>query len=221
MLSTNPRFSFLGLLISLLLLLILPGVIGELYDDVISILFAFVLIASLYLVASNRKHLIIGLVLAVPSLFTHWSFDLFPETARLTINAGIQIVFLSYVGMRIYFYLLDARKVESNVIYAALCLYLMLGIIWAFIYFLIELNSPGSIAIKMDTNSPAYTPLNIMAEVIYFSFVTLTTLGYGDFTPVSRLAKSFVIIQALVGQIYIAIIIARLVAMQIADKLSN
>ncbi len=177
--------------------------------------------ASLYLVASDRKHLRIGLMLAIPSFFTHWSFGLLPETVRLTLNAGFQIVFLSYVCMQIYSYLFDARKVESNVIYAALCLYLMLGVIWAFAYFLIELNSPGSIAIKIDTNSPEYSPVNIMAEVIYFSFVTLTTLGYGDFTPVSRLAKSLAIIQAFLGQIYIAIVIARLVAMQIADELRD
>ena len=221
MLTSNPPFGFLGLLLSLLLLLVLPGIFGEFSGSVISILFSLLLVASLYLVATDKKHLLIGLLLAVPSLFTHWSFGLLPETTRLTLNAGLQIGFLSYVSMQIYFYLLEARKVESNVIYAALCLYLMLGIIWAFIYFLIEMNAPGSIAIKMDANSPANTPQNIMVEVIYFSFVTLTTLGYGDFTPVSRLAKSFVIIQALVGQIYIAIVIARLVAMQIADKLSD
>lgn len=219
--TVNPPFGFLSLLTCLLLLLALPGLFSGYSGGLISILFVLMLAASLYLVATEKKHLTIGLLLAVPALFTHWSFGLLPETIRLVINGGFQIVFLSYVCVHIFSYLFRARKIESEVIFAALCLYLLLGLIWAFGYFLLELLSPGAISLGSEINSQSMDSRELIAEVIYFSFVTITTLGYGDITPVSQLAKSLVIVEALVGQIYIAIVIARLVAIQIAAALRD
>lgn len=221
MLTSSSPLSFLGLLVSLILLLFMPGLFSDYSGALISILFALVLIASLYLVATERKHLIIGLTLAVPALLTHWSLPLLSETTRLTINACFQILFLSYVCTQIFTYLFRARKIESNVIYAALCLYLMLGLIWTFAYLLIEINSPGAIALKNEFDLLTDNPRELIAEIMYFSFVTITTLGYGDITPVSPLAQSLVIIQAFVGQIYVAIVIARLVGLQIAAQLHD
>ncbi len=218
---SKKRFGFQGLLASLLLLILLPGFLGPNYADIIPILFALLMIACLYLVATEKKYLTIGLVLAVPALITHWSFGLLPETARLTINSVLQIAFLSYVCGHIYTYLFTARKIVSDVIFAALCLYFLLGIVWTFAYFLIEINSPGAISLVSELGSAATNPRDLLRDILYFSFVTITTLGYGDITPVSRLAQSLAIIQAFVGQIYIAIVIARLVAMQLAAELRN
>ena len=221
MLTSSSPLSFLGLLVSLILLLFMPGLFSDYSGALISILFALVLIASLYLVATEKKHLLIGLALAAPALLTHWSFGVLPEITRLTINASFQILFLSYVCTQILTYLIRARKIESNVIYAALCLYLMLGLIWTFAYLLIETNSPGAIALKNEFDLLTDNPRELIAEIMYFSFVTITTLGYGDITPISPLAQSLVIIQAFVGQIFVAIVIARLVGLQIAAQLHD
>jgi len=97
----------------------------------------------------------------------------------------------------------------------------MLGLIWTFAYLLIEINSPGAIALKNEFDLLTDNPRELIAEIMYFSFVTITTLGYGDITPVSPLAQSLVIIQAFVGQIYVAIVIARLVGLQIAAQLHD
>jgi len=199
----------------------MPGLFSDYSGALISILFALVLIASLYLVATEKKHLLIGLALAAPALLTHWSFGVLPEITRLTINASFQILFLSYVCTQILTYLIRARKIESNVIYAALCLYLMLGLVWTFAYFLIEINSPGAIALKIEFDLLTDNPRELMIEIMYFSFVTITTLGYGDITPISPLAQSLVIIQAFVGQIFVAIVIARLVGLQIAAQIHD
>ena len=221
MLTSSSPLSFLSLLISLVLLLFMPGLFNEFSAALIRILFALVLIASLYLVATEKKQLIIGLALAVPALLTHWSFGLLPETPRLVINASFLLLFLSYVCTHIFIYLFSTRKIESDVIYAALCLYLMLGLVWTFAYLLIEINSPGSIALKSEFDPLTDDTRDLVTEIIYFSFVTITTLGYGDIIPVSRLARSLVIIQAFVGQIYVAIVIARLVGLQIAAQLHD
>lgn len=219
--TSNPPFGFLGLLASLLLLLILPGLLSEYSGAILPILFALVLVASLYLVAAEKTRLTIGIALAAPVLLTHWSFGLLPEIVRLNMNGMFQIIFLLYVSRQIFVYLFRARKIELSVIYAALCLYLMLGIIWVFAYFLVEINAPGAISLSSEIDFVTLNPRDLLAELIYFSFVTITTLGYGDITPVSRVAQSLAIIQALVGQIYIAIIIARIVGMQIAAELRD
>ena len=221
MLTPKPKLSFNGLLASLLLLLILPGIVSPYSGEALGFLFMLVVFASLYLVANDKQHLTIGLMLVVPVIITHWSFGLIHELVRVSVNAGIQIVFLLYVCAQIYDYLFRARVVESNVIYAALCLYILLGVVWALAYFLLELNLPGSIALKTEIDHSALNSRELMAEIFYFSFVTITTLGYGDIAPVSLLARSLTIVQALVGQVYIAIVIARLVSLQIAGEINR
>lgn len=133
--TSKQSFGFLGLLISLLLLLLLPGLFSSHSGEIIPMLFALVLVASLYLVAAERKNFVIGLMLALPVLLTHWPLGLLSEPARLTMNSAFQIVFLAYVCAQIFSYLFRAQKIEVDVIYAALCLYLLLAVIWAFGYF--------------------------------------------------------------------------------------
>ena len=93
--------------------------------------------------------------------------------------------------------------------------FLLLGLCWAFIYALIEVLNPGSFSVASITtagSSSAYT---------YFSFVTLTTLGYGDISPVAQVARSFAILEAITGQMYLAVLVARLVGTQIAHDMAS
>lgn len=114
--------------------------------------------------------------------------------------------------------MVDAKKVDSEMIYAALCLYLLIGLCFTLIYFGIILTDPDAIKLKVETELTSQQSVTaLLHELIYFSYVTQTTLGYGDLTPVSGIARSFVIAQSLVGQIYVAVVIARLVGLQIAS----
>jgi voltage-gated potassium channel Kch len=96
-------------------------------------------------------------------------------------------------------------------IQGAIAAYLLLGLAWANAYELIELARPGALRFP-DGGGP--TPIRL----IYFSFVTLTTVGYGDITPLHPTARSLAISEALVGQLFPAILIARLVSMEIASR---
>ena len=135
---------------------------------------------------------------------------------RLTSNSIFYIAFLSYVVSHIAKFLFNAQNITSNVIYGAVCLYLILGLIWTFLYFLVLLYDPA--AIKLDALKIGGDPGQAMVELLYFSYVTMTTLGYGDITPLSRLAQSLAILQAFLGQIYLAVVIASLVGMQISSS---
>ncbi|MDG1443825.1 MAG: ion channel [Pseudomonadales bacterium] len=211
--------SFQGLLTSFILLLFLPGLFYGDYSAILSkILFTVILASSLYAVASDRKDLIIGVCLALPTLLTNWLPITFQsETYQLFFYAAFQAVFLAYIASKIMRYLMSARKIDSEMIYAAICLYLLVGLVWAVTYFAVVLLDPNAIGLVLSIDR--VTVLNapvVLQELVYFSYVTQTTLGYGDISPVSGVARAIVISQSLFGQIYIAVIVARLVGLQVA-----
>jgi len=102
----------------------------------------------------------------------------------------------------------------------AMVAYLLIGLQWSFIYGFIERVEPGSFSIpaemlaRGETGPPA-TPVSIFA---YYSFVTLATLGYGDVTPIGAAARTFAWFEAVVGQLYVAVMIARLVGIQVTES---
>ena len=110
----------------------------------------------------------------------------------------------------IIYYIFDTQLVTRNIIAAALIAYLFIGLFGANVYMLVELIYPGSFSI------PHEIILKDPSVFKYFSFVTLTTLGYGDISPVSSQARSLCVLEALVGQIYLTVLIARLVGMKAA-----
>ncbi len=96
-------------------------------------------------------------------------------------------------------------------VFGAIVLYLLLGVIWAFVYAMLGALVPNAFAGGSGRE-------RVLTEWVYFSFVTLTTVGYGDITPVARAARSLAMLEALVGQLYPAIIIARIVSLQVESK---
>ena len=94
----------------------------------------------------------------------------------------------------------------------AVALYLLLGVAWAILFDLIETIQPGSFRV------PGAVGKNMLSELSYFSFTTLTTLGLGDILPINPLARSLVMLEALVGQLFPVILIARMVTMEIGYR---
>lgn len=220
----NSRFSFEILLSSMVLLLFIPslfsGYLGNLFSRT---LLTAILLACLYLVAHSRRDLTIGIVLAIPAMVTNWlPGDLIGITSQMLIYALFKIAFLVYIIFKILNYLVRARRVNSEVISAAICLYMIIGLTWMFIYFSIVSIDPNAINLSAD---PAYTDRQtasvLINELLYFSYVTQTTLGYGDLSPVTGIARAFAMVQALVGQIYIAVVVARLVGLEIVHASSD
>lgn len=99
------------------------------------------------------------------------------------------------------------QSFESNRIVGAIAVYLMLGVLWAILYTLVNITWPGAFSGIDLAASTAWA-----SEWLYFSFTTMTTLGYGDISPVTALARFLAYFQAIVGQMYIAILVAGLVS---------
>ena len=115
-------------------------------------------------------------------------------------------------------------RVTGDRISAAICVYLLMGFLWAYVYGLIESLSPGSFKLLPVEIQPgegalvASFPGREFSQLVYFSFVTITTLGYGDITPANPLTRVLTTVEALMGQIYLVVLVARLVGLHIAHS---
>lgn len=157
---------------------------------------------ALVAVAGNRKVLIVGGVLLVPSLLfaifevsTHWSQSVAGQVSALA--------FLTLITWTFLWRIFSHETVTGATLSAAACVYLFLGIAWSFAYQIVATVDPFSFTGLTDPQR----------ELFYFSFVTLTTLGFGDIAPASPAARALVTVEALVGQLFLVITIARLVTL--------
>jgi hypothetical protein len=131
----------------------------------------------------------------------------------------------TFVTLALYFailiyafgaYILRARTVSFNLICAALSLYLIIGMFWAAMYALLEYAAPGSF--NASTLAKRDSPTDWINVFNYFSYVTLTTLGYGDITPQTESAQALCKVEAIVGQFFIAVLVAQLVGIRVAQR---
>jgi voltage-gated potassium channel len=209
-LSLQPQNGFLILLLSLLALQIIPPFINHSERSILlGILVAIVLLFALYLVAYSRKELIIGMLLCAPAIATNWTNNSVDATLVIYAHYFFAIAFLAYISVHIFRYLFESEDISADMLYAAVCLYFIVGMIWAMIYVLIEMYHPGSFQLDAELNNTRA----VFGELLYFSYVTISTLGYGDMAPLTRIARSWATIEAIIGQFYLAFVVARLVSL--------
>ena len=124
-------------------------------------------------------------------------------------NDLYSLLFLGFLVVLILRQVFRAGPITSRRVQGSIAVYLLLGLLWAVSYEMVELLQPRSFGI-IGQNGKAILP-----QLAYFSFTTLTTLGLGDIVPLNPLARSLVVLEALVGQLFPVILIARLVTMGI------
>ncbi len=115
-------------------------------------------------------------------------------------------------------YLFSTVDVTANTIGASVCVYLLLAVLWSEIYSILEIVDPGSFKFPATSSEVPRFGRDDSADALYFSLVTMTTLGYGDIVPQTKPARTFASAQAVMGQIYLAVLVARLVGMHIAGS---
>jgi hypothetical protein len=203
----------LGLL--LILLFVWPALVtpAQSVDYLRDIAFSALLLAGATTAMKfSWLRLVVAVILGV-ALVVRWAAVAWPSEALLVGREASTLLLLSLfcliVGARVY----RDGPVTSHRIMGAVAVYLLLGLGWEQGYELLYMLRPESFA-GVDANAGP-------DDWIYFSFVTLTTVGYGDITPVSPLARTLAIFEALTGQIYLVVMLARLVALQIATPASD
>ena len=187
------------------------------YVGWVRILFILVLVAAAFAQADRPSHLAITVALAIPTAIGQLLVLVSPtQTVQIWVT-GITLLFVSYVITVVLAGVLRPGKVDGNRLAGAVSVYLLLGLAWTMVYALLVLLNPGAFHLPEDM-APVLDGSPEEYAFIYYSFVTLTTLGYGDITPISPLARAASWMEAVAGQLYLAILIARLVALQIMDR---
>jgi voltage-gated potassium channel len=122
------------------------------------------------------------------------------------------------VAMLILVDVLAARQIVFDMICGALCVFVLFGMCWANVFTLLERLAPGSFAIDFGRYhvDAGADPLAAAGVFTYYSFVTLTTVGYGDIVPASATARWLVWLEAVFGQFYMAVFVSRLIGLQVS-----
>lgn len=161
-----------------------------------------------------------------PHMWFHTPLGIFfSVTLLVALGIGLELLQLYYLHLLILFcfYLwaiwLAGRQVlftgpiDANRIVGAVCIYLLMGLIWALMYLFIAQAVPGAF-----NGVEQLVWYDNFADIAYFSFVTLTTLGYGDISPVAPVARFLVYMEAVVGVFYMAILVASLIGVGINES---
>jgi len=194
-----------------------PFIDSHLADLLIS-MFLFLLLVSGIANVTERKLFQIGAsVVAGAAMIFNVLHQVFPGKGM---NAWWHLFAIAYFFLLIWVLLnqvFRAGPVTAHRVRGAVAVYLLIGLTWAFIYQLIALVIPGAMSFPASMAAQPGEP-EYESSLTYFSFVTMTTLGYGDIVPVSPVARVFVIMEALIGQLYPATLLARLVSLEISGK---
>ena len=209
---------FLLLFLSFVLLFVAYPFLGEdsFYQQIaLDILFLLILLGAIRAVISGKKQLLFLIALAILSQGLSWADLFFQHPAIFAARIVVDLPLFSFFAVAILVYVLKQKKISADTIFAAICVYAMIGFIWAIFYAMIGTYNPSAFNFANIVSNEGLSGAAKESAYIYFSYVTLTTLGYGDITPVSRVACSLACLEAIIGQLFLATLIARLVGLQI------
>lgn len=198
------RFRFL--LIAMVLIFILrPFLEGHSAMRFLSDMFlALVTIAGIFALTDERRGFVGALVIAFGVFVVQVASHFFDGQPVEILKKICYAVFFTYLLIVILSHIFRHKEVTEDLITGAVCAYLLTGMVWAFIFYFLEQTSSGSFS--LGKSSP-----EDIGPFFYYSFVTLATVGYGDIVPLTSPARSLGVLEALMGQLYLAITIARLV----------
>lgn len=217
--KSEKTLSILLVFLALLLFVVYPFFdVRGIGKYIIELLLSLVLISGTF--AVERRNLRrIALTLMVVSLLTRWATYVHPSRDLVLVATSLGIVFFTFAIVVVLGRVFAAGPVTRYRVEGAVAVYLLVALTFGSVYALIVQIDPN--AFSIDLAALGGTPREIydssVAELTYFSFVTLTTVGYGDVTPVNEVAKQFAVLEGLIGQLYPAVLLARLVSMQITS----
>ncbi|MCG8426903.1 MAG: ion channel [Chromatiales bacterium] len=188
------------------------------------IMFWGVLLGGLWTLYHDKKSLHIGLTLALTAFVATVFTYLMPGRYALLVSCLLDLTLLAYVTVIVLSHVVEEGAINADRIFGAICGYLLIGLTWALIYGALNLIHPGSFdlgeaqAATANSDREHVPHFADMDPMLYYSLVTLSTLGYGDIVAVTRAARSFSALEAIVGQLYMAVVIARLIGLHILAR---
>ena len=207
---------FLVLLVSLLLLLVSSPFLNDLrwFGIIRNILTSWIFLEIFHTTTREKKGLIFSSLLVAFAIAALWVDNIFGTSARIiALTNAIIVIYLFFSIVVLAKFISGAESVGREVIYAAIIIYLLISMVWGYFYMTLEFFIPGSFALPFDMDQSEK-----FIWLMYFSYVTVTTLGYGDITPLNAKASALASTEALIGQIYLVVIVAWLVGMHVSQR---
>jgi len=182
-----------------------------------------VLIAALIETVRLRHNAIWALVLGLPAVAARIIAAFLPDSMmRNTAVLGFTAVFFVFLIWNLLHDLNRSDRPTDEKVFGALCAYIFIGLLFALIFAHLEYWDPGSFSISNDLLAEKVAGESMQLQTFtYFSFVTMTTLGYGDITPVTDNAQTLAWLEALIGQLYLAVMVAGFVATHISESMKK
>ena len=202
------------LLIMILSLIVAAPFIGDYtgYRFVVDMVATGVLIVAMYAISEKKHHLVLATFLLVPTIVTLW-IDYFTKAQWAFVTSEIcGILFFGFCIINIFRFIRRQKEVTREVIFASVIIYLLIAMLWSDFYQMLDTFAPGSFSMP---DGPVQHERILF---LYFSLVTITTLGYGDMTPLTDRAAGLAAVEALTGQIYLVVMVAWLVGMYVSRR---
>ena len=209
----KERFS--GLLIFIIAMII----IGPLFEEfvhvriIMDILWSAIFVSAIYAVSQKKHHILIAVLLALPMLGSIWTKYFVQHKALMVVGSLCGAAFFLFAIIQMLIFIYSHKEVTRDLIIGAAVVYLFMALMWTFIFVVVETLHPGSF------NLPEGVDIAATRQFVYYSFVTLTTLGYGDITPITSLARSLCILEAVIGQLYLVVQVAWLVGVHVSQSM--
>lgn len=206
------RYSAIELLGALVLMLIVAPFLEDVRHGgfIEAMLLTVVFVSAMFAVGADRSTLWIGGILTTLAISARWAEHFFPSEMPHWLFPPLALVFLGFIIVHLVRSTMRARVVDVRVLCAAIAAYLMIGMLWTMAYMLVGRLSPDAFAFS---TGPEISHEMNRFNAFYFSFVTLSTVGYGDIAPVSKAARMLAVGEAMTGMLYVAVLIARLVSL--------
>ena len=217
--TISPRMSLLLVACLLLLAYILQEV--ESTVPAIDFMFVFLILAIVYVAGASRRWLLVGILLGIPTIILSFASeqDTWPPNPISIIFFASVAIFVGFGIMVVIREVLLSDRVTVHTISGALTVYLLVGILWAILYLLVEGLEQDSFSIPVGIVDGGEPGTDLFSSLTYFSLITLTSTGYGDILPVTDVARSLAALEAMTGQFFLAVLVAWLMGKYLAHSL--
>jgi ion channel len=209
--ATNIKFNFPAITAVILLLLFLPAYFSEPIKSKLiePLLYTIFVIVSINFIRDVKQFKMVAYIIGIITFLATWVDALIIEKETRIVLLILYFVFFLIVAIELYIKIYKIKKVSAPVIIGAFCGYLFLGVLGSFVVTFIELIIPHSYTFDFSSQP---------GSIMYYTFMTLTTIGYGDIAPVSIPARNTAMVIGLAGQFYLTFVVAMIIGKYLQNK---
>lgn len=208
----NQPLGKFALLLFVLLCIIVTYPFVEDYpwlNETVMVIGLLTVLAALWAVSDSRIAFVLTALLAVPAIIANLLNTVSDNNQYAYFAIPLAFLFYMQLNLKILRSVIKAPEVNWDILCGVISVYLLLGMNWTLIYTFLDLLNPDSFSIHTRIGDDGVIGNK---DFFFFSFVTLTTLGYGDIVPLAVPARVFAVLEAVTGQLYVAVIIGKIIA---------